>query len=264
MTQEKCVCALLVAAVLAGSHVVSAHAKDTKPDISVATKTLEVSISIDPALKKHPGLYDGLLAEAKREVAKWRKDVAKEQRENPGFFKTGLRWSLDRNYSQRSAIGRYVSILRYDDTFRGGAHPNHVIEAILWDSAAKKQTSIRPFFRETADDGPTLRALAKRIRAALATEKKSRDIPVGDPDTDQQLSWIEPKLLRIGAVVLVASNEPGKSAGFVTYFSPYLVGSYVEGEYHVFIPWRDFSKLLSPAGVALFGGIRAHGDDKND
>jgi hypothetical protein len=256
----KCVIAPFMAVALASS----AFAAEPKPDISISDKATDITVTIDPALKKHDGLYANLLAEGRRMAAKWRARADKERRENPDFFSGGRRWYLERNYHQRSAIGRYVSITRYDATYSGGAHPNSVIEAILWDMRAKKQISIRPFFRETADGGPTMQTLARRIRAALAKEKKSRDIPVGDPDTDSDLASVKPKLTQIGAVVLVPSTERGKSAGFVFYFSPYFVGSYVEGSYHVFIPWRDFRTNLSPTGIALFGGERAQGDAEND
>lgn len=48
------------------------------------------------------------------------------------------------------------------------------------------------------------------------------------------------------------------------YFSPYDVGAYVEGDYTVFVPWTAFKDHLSPAGLALFGGERREGDEKND
>ena len=71
-------------------------------------------------------------------------------------------------------------------------------------------------------------------------------------------------LTAIGGIALAPSTEKGKSAGFSVYFSPYAVGSYVEGPYTVFVPWSAFKADLSPEGAALFGGERPKDDEKND
>ncbi len=66
--------------------------------------------------------------------------------------------------------------MRGDHVEGGGTHHNHFTDTIVWDAEAKKRFNIPSFFKETADNGPTLTALAKAIRAALAVEKKARDI----------------------------------------------------------------------------------------
>jgi hypothetical protein len=241
-----------------------AAADDEKPDYEIKTKTIEASLTIAAELKAYPGLADTLLAEGKREVAKWRAQADRDRKEMPDVFRDGRHYSYERNYTQRSAIGKYVSIVRGDYYDGGGAHPNSVTNTILWDTAAKKPISVRPFFKETADNGPTLNALAKAIRAALAVEKKSRDIEIQDPDTDNDLARVQAKLLEIGALALAPSTETGKSAGLIVYFSPYAVGSYAEGPYTVFVPFEDFAQYLSPVGAALFGGERPPDDEKND
>ena len=165
---------------------------------------------------------------------------------------------------RRSAIGRYVSVLRTDYLNSNGAHPNHFTDTILWDTQAKKRISIRPFFKETADNGPTMTALAKSIRAALAVAKKSRDSEAKDADIDEQLAAVKPSLTKIGGVALAPSTEAGKSSGLVFYFSPYAVGAYVEGGYTVFVHSSAFAPYLSPEGASLFGGERPKDDAKND
>ena len=72
-------------------------------------------------------------------------------------------------------VGRYISVLRDDGTFTGGAHPNSYEDTILWDRDARKRINIRPLFRETADNGPTMTALARLARVAVAAEKIARD-----------------------------------------------------------------------------------------
>lgn len=233
-----------------------------KPAAKIDTKSIEASVIIEDALKAYPGLYDNLLAEGRREMAKWRADADKERKETPDLFSSGRRYSFERTYSERSAIAGYVSVERVDYMDGLGAHPNHATDVILWDSEAKKRVSIRPFFKETADDGPTMQTLAKAIRTALVAEKKSRDIP--DADKDAGIDNVKPKILSIGAIALAPSTEKNKSSGLIAYFSPYAVGAYAEGDYVVFVPWTVFKDRLSPAGAALFGGERPEDDAKKD
>ena len=260
---------IIASLVFAAISAQLANAED-RPDASVETKTTSASVSIDKDLKVYPGLYDNLLAEGRKELAKWRADADKERRENPDSFKGGRKWTLERSYSQRSVVGRYVSITRDDGTFTGGAHPNGYTDTILWDRVAKKQVSIRPFFKETADNGPTLTALAKLARVAVAALKIERNDNYGEKDkldpekfaaenSDLQ-TGIEAKLLKLGPVTLAPSTVKDKSSGLTFHYSRYTVGAYAEGDYTAFVAWTDFKQLLSPEGLELFGGERPKDD----
>jgi hypothetical protein len=238
--------------------------ENEKPAIAIDTKTIEGSVSIDARLNRYPGLHDVLLAEGKRELAYWRRESQAGSKEMPEAFRDGRKYTFERTYNLRSAIGPYVSITRLDYSDGLGAHPNHATNTILWDTRARRTVSIRPLLKESATNGRTLERLAHAIRMKLAVEKKSRDIEVEDPDTDPELSHVEADLLHMGAAALVPSTEPNKSAGLIFYFSPYEVGAYAEGDYSAFVPWTDFKNDLSAEGAALFGGERPQGDEKND
>ena len=103
-----------------------------------------------------------------------------------------------RKYETRSVVdGRYVSIIRGDYEYTGGAHPNSSSNTILWDRSAGKRISIRPFFTETADNGPTLKAMRLGVIASLKAEKKAR----GAEGLDEgAIDGIEAKLLKIGPI----------------------------------------------------------------
>ena len=255
-------CAGLIAAALC--LAASAHAAKDKPALAIKTKSIEASVSIGNDLKAYPGLYDNLLAEGRRQIEKWRVSADKDRKDAPDAFADGRRYSFERSYTQRSAIGRYVSVERGDYLNSHGAHPNSETDTILWDANAKKRVSIRPFFKETAPGGPTLDRVAKAIRARLAGEKKARGGDEVDPDTDTELANVKPDLLKMGAVALVPSTETAKSAGLIFHFSPYAVGSYAEGPYSAFVSWQTFKDDLSPEGAALFGGERPKGDAEKD
>jgi hypothetical protein len=155
--------------------------------------------------------------------------------------------------------GHYVSIVRDDYMDTHGAHPNSDVDTILWDSAAKKRISIRPFFTETADNGTTMKAMLKAVIASLNVEKKKRDS--SETATAEWYKGLEPKLLKIGAVTLAPSTEAGKSSGLTFHYPPYAVGPYVEGQYVAFVPWETLKPYLAPEGAKIFGGARPKGDD---
>jgi hypothetical protein len=250
-----------------------------KSAIEIKTRAAEITVTIDKELKAHPGLPENLRAEGQRYAAKARAEADKEYRESPEWFKEngGRRWTYDLVYTQRSVVAdRYVSVLRDDGTYTGGAHPNTVTETILWDKAQKKRISIRPFFSETADRGPTMTAMAKLVRIAVATEKRERwkesrsDDEKKEPlpsvedsvSRDEQLQRaIQPRLLKIGPISLAPSTAAGKSSGLTFHFSPYDVDAYAAGPYTVFVPWTALKPFLSPEGAAIFGGERPKGND---
>jgi hypothetical protein len=253
----------LLAAGLIGSTLSAPilAAPEEKPAAEIKTKAIEASVTIDAKLKTYPALYARLIADGKREMTKWRVDSEKERKQNPDWFKDRS-WSFARDYSVRSIIGRYVSIVRSDQMDGGGAHPNQELNTLLWDAKTNKFMSIRPFFKETADNGPTMQALAKTINEVVAAEKKARDIPVDELNDPE---WqVKPKLTAIGGLALAPSTDAGKSSGFSVYFGPYAVGPYVDGSYIVFVPWTAFKAYLSPEGTALFGGERPKDDRKNE
>lgn len=264
----------VLASIFVAASATLAHAQTkTKPQIEIATKSVEVTVTVDPALRKFPGLFENSLAEGKRWAERNRAEAAKASRTEPEFFRGGRRWTFERSYELRSVVGRYISVLRDDGTNTGGAHPNSYTDTILWDRDARRRMNIRPFFRETADDGPTMKVLAELARVAVAAEKLKRDaINVDIPKdqlTPQRLSGldrfiadgIKPSLLKIGPVTLAPSTEPGKSAGLTFHYSPYAVGAYAEGPYTVFVPWTAFRTRLSAEGAAIFGGERPESDN---
>ncbi|OCK61240.1 DUF3298 and DUF4163 domain-containing protein [Bradyrhizobium sp. LMTR 3] len=243
---------------LLGSLSISATlAAEPKPEFSIKTKWLKASVFLDATIKADAALAANCLAEGKAWAQKNRADADKERKQDPGLFRNA--WSYERKYQTRSVVdGRYVSIIRADYEYTGGAHPNSSSDTILWDKSAGKRISIRPFFTESADNGPTLKAMRQGVIASLTAEKKKR----GAEGTDTSaIEGIEPKLLKIGPVALAPSTEEGKSSGLNFYYAPYAVGSYAEGEYVAFVPWETLKPYLTPEGARIFGGARPKEDE---
>ena len=186
-------------------------------------------------------------------------------KQDPQLFSDGA-WSFERKYSIRSVVAdRYVSMVRDDYMDTHGAHPNTDVNTILWDKAENKRISIRPFFTETADNGPAMTAMQKAIIASLKVEKKKRDS--SETATAEWFKGVEPKLLKIGAVTLAPSTEAGKSSGLTFHYPPYAVGPYAEGQYVAFVPWETL-KPYPDAGRPAYlrrraseGGRRRRSND---
>ena len=236
-----------------------ALAADPKPDAAIKNKNIEASVFLDDKIKADPPLAADCLTEGKAWIEKGRADADKERKQNPQMFRNGA-WSMERKYETRSVVdGHYVSIVRSDYMDTGGAHPNTDVNTILWDSTQKKRISIRPFFIETADNGPTLKAVEKAIIASLNAEKKKRD--TSETATAEWYKDLKPSLLKIGAVTLAPSTVSGKSSGLTFHYPPYAVGSYVEGEYVALVPWEALKPYLTPEGAKIFGGARPKRDE---
>lgn len=249
----------LAGAIVYLASLATALAAEPKPDAAIKTKNVEVSIFLDAKIKADPPLAADCLAEGKAWAEKNSADADKERKQDPEMFRSGA-WTMERKYETRSVVdGHYVSIVRSDYMNSGGVHPNTDVNTILWDSSQKRRISIRPFFTETADNGPTMTAMRKAIIASLNVEKKKRDTSY--TATDEWYKDVEPKLLKIGAVTLAPSTEAGKSSGLTFHYPPYAVGSYVEGEYIAFVPWETLKPYLTSEGTKIFGGARPKGDD---
>ncbi|MGL4261789.1 MAG: PdaC/SigV domain-containing protein [Afipia sp.] len=238
-------------------------AADTKPDIKLTSKAATISVTLDTKIKANAKLAAYMLADGKKWANSNLAEANKQFKESPEFFSGGRTWELERDYTLQSTVAnRYVSILRNEFTFTGGAHPNRGFETFLWDDQAKKPISIRPFFTELKDGGPALTAILKAVIASLIEEKKARDTYF--PDDLGWQKYIEPKLLKIGPVLLAPSTVPGKSSGLEFQYGPYAVGAYAEGSYEAFVPWSILKPYLSPEGVAIFGGERPAESGKSE
>jgi len=234
-------------------------AADPKPDAAIKNRSIEANVFLDGKIKADPALSTYCLADGKKWLDKNAADAAKEMKQDPQFFRDGG-WSFERKYSIRSVVAdRYVSIVRDDYMDTHGAHPNTDVNTILWDKAENRPISIRPFFTETADNGPTMTAMQKAIIASLKAEKKKRDS--SETATAEWFKSVEPKLLKIGAVTLAPSTEAGKSSGLTFHYPPYAVGPYAEGQYVAFVPWETLKPYLTAEGRRIFGGARAKGDE---
>lgn len=226
-----------------------------KPDLALKSKAATVSVTLDSKIKANAKLTAYLMADGRKWANSNLAEANKRLKESPESFSDGQVWEFERDYTLESIVAhRYGSILRNDFIFAGGAHPNRGYDTYLWDDQTGKPISVRPFFTELKDDGPALTAILQAVIASLVEEKKERGNYF--PEDLGWQKYIEPKLLKIGPVLLAPSTEAGKSSGLEFHYGPYAVGAYAEGSYQAFVPWTVLKPFLSPAGVTIFGGER--------
>ncbi len=239
--------------------VSAAFAADPRPDAIIKNRNIEARVLLDGKVKADPALSADCLAEGRKWIERNAAEAAAARKQDPQFFQNGG-WDFERKYAVRSvAADRYVSVVRADYMNTNGAHPNSDVNTILWDKTDGKRISIRPFFAETADSGPTMKAMLKGVIASLKVEKRKRD--AGETATSEWFRDLQPSLLKIGAVTLAPSTEAGKSSGLTFHYPPYAVGPYAEGGYVAFVPWETLKPYLSPEGARIFGGARPKGDE---
>jgi Protein of unknown function (DUF3298) len=237
----------------------AAFVAEPKADAAIKNKNIDAAVFLDPKIKQDAALSADCLAEGRKWIEKNATDAATARKQDPVLFRNGG-WSFERRYTVRSVVdGHHVSIVRSDYMDTGGAHPNSDVDTILWDATAKKRISIRPFFTETADNGPTMTAMLKGVIASLKIEKNKRDAT--ETANAQWFGNLEPKLLKIGAATLAPSTDLTKSPGLTFHYPPYAVGPYADGEYVAFVPWEALKPFLTAEGVRIFGGVRPEGDD---
>ena len=101
-----------------------------EPQISIETKYVTISLKVDAELWRFGELFADCWAEGKAWFNKTKAGAAAEWRDNRKAFR-GLQWFYDRDYVLRSVVGRYISVVRNEDWFDGGAHPDNHADTIL-------------------------------------------------------------------------------------------------------------------------------------
>lgn len=251
---------VFAAALIASLFATVARAdKDETTIFKVKAPYVEIEVGIDNALKAYPRLYDSLVAEGKQFGIDNKKDTVEQWREDKTLFHHP--YTFSRSYRLRTTAGKYVSVAIDESFYTGGAHPNSDTDTLLWDRESGSRADFKTLFADTTDNGPAMTSLAKLIRAAVAAEKKRRDIEVGDPDTDEWLKEVKAEFKTFGAPSLAPSTTAGKSSGITFHFSPYAVGPYVEGFFNAFIPAEALAPYLTADAQKLFGGARPKSDE---
>jgi hypothetical protein len=126
----------------------------------------------------------------------------------------------------------------------GGAHPNIVYSALLWDRALKRPVALAALFKPQADLGKIETALCDGV----AAERK--------PRLGAEVDETAPACPKVADTPfqLAPSTEPGKAGGLTFLISPYALGAMADGPYQVTVPLSVFAPLLAPDYADEFAG----------
>ncbi|MGO4408926.1 MULTISPECIES: DUF3298 and DUF4163 domain-containing protein [unclassified Brevundimonas] len=222
-----------------------------------ATPYAKVSLTLPEAIKAQPDLYAGLYRQEVADLGKYAEGAQADRTEAGGDSAMGP-YEKTIIYADPVQTDRLFSAMRTDFDYSGGAHPNTVATALLWDKTEKRRITPADLFAKGAD----LTALERTLCAAVNTAKKAR--PGAQPVKVGGDTWSCPKLKDV-AVVLAPGTTAGKAGGLTFLLDAYAVGPYVEGAYYLTLPASAFQTLLAPAYAAEFAGQPLKtGDVTND
>lgn len=211
-----------------------------------ATPYAKVSLTLPEAIKTQPELYASLYRQEVADLAKYA-EGAQADRTEAGADSAMGPYEKTIIYGDPVQTGRLFSAMRTDFDYSGGAHPNTVATALLWDKTERRRISPADLFAKGADTSSLERALCDAVNTAKKARPGATPVKVGG-DT-----WSCPKLKDV-AVVLAPGATAGKAGGLTFLLDAYAVGPYVEGAYYLTLPASAFQSLLAPAYAAEFGG----------
>ena len=211
-----------------------------------ATPWAKVSLTLPEAIKTQPELYASLYRQEVADLGKYAEGAQADRTEAGGESAMGP-YEKTIVYGDPVQTGRLFSAMRTDFDYSGGAHPNTVATALLWDKTERRRITPADLFAKGADTASLERALCDAVNTAKKARPNATPVKVGG-DT-----WSCPKLKDV-AVVLAPGSTEGKAGGLTFLLDAYAVGPYVEGAYYLTLPVSAFQGLLAPAYAAEFGG----------
>lgn len=173
----------------------------------------------------------------------------RDEREKRGFPFNLYTSSTD--YETAGQSERLLSLIASHGEYTGGAHPNSLTSALLWDRGTDKEVKFVALF---ASPDNRDRLLTQRWCDALNVEReKKRGTPVGGDGIFDEC----PKLADI-AVIPVDKDSNGRFERLSLIASPYVAGPYVEGSYEIELAVTDdLIAALKDAYKAGFEAVQA-------
>lgn len=242
IARRLCLAFALTASLGAGAGL-AADRTDAPVVFHKASKRAEVELRLPKALAAWPAFRETLL---ETDRAKLEGFLRRSARPEEGAIQgPGRRdWRTVR-YQLAGTTPRLISVMRLDESYTGGAHPNPRISGVLWDQRTKRRLPLSALFRPDADPAPLDRALCEAVKAAKAGREGAAPI--------DGKSWKCPPFSQAQAA-LAPSTVEGKAGGLIVLINPYEVGPYSEGFYTVMVPLSALRQGLRRAYASEFAG----------
>ncbi len=137
--------------------------------------------------------------------------------------------SLETKWTVAADTPRFLSLRSETYVYTGGAHGMTGYEALLWDKARKRETSVKALMTTPAAFAA---AIGDRFCAELdrqRAQKRGAPVVAGDDDFTKCIDPMEQ--------VLVPTSKDGRLIDSMTFvIGPYSAGPYAEGSYEVALP----------------------------
>lgn len=196
---------------------------------SEKTDTLEFVYAWPAQAEQIPALADKFrkaMTVAKADALKMAKDDQKSAQQSGYPYRAH---SLEARWSVTADTPRFLALQSETYAYTGGAHGMTGYDALLWDKARRRETSIQATMTSPAAFAA---AIHDRFCAAL---DKAREEKRGAPvkrDADEFSKCIDPM-----KEVLVPTSRDGKLIdGITVVVAPYSAGPYAEGSYDIALP----------------------------
>jgi hypothetical protein len=214
------------------------------------TPNAEVELKLPPEAARVEALYAKLYAEDVADLRAFAEGAQGDIAELRAAGETVRPYARSLEYAVTAQTSRLLSLSRLEYENTGGAHPNTVLGALVWDKRAGRAVAASELLRPGADTARADKALCDAIKAA----KQAR---MGETTFTGSLKDC-PKLAD-ATVALAASTTPGKAGGLVVMFPTYALGPRVEGEYRIVLPLAAVKDVLAPDYAGEFAGAPAPG-----
>ncbi|HET9813854.1 MAG TPA: DUF4163 domain-containing protein [Sphingomicrobium sp.] len=229
------------------SLIAAAGARDVK--IERNSSALQFEYQWDAEAAAIPALNRKLRSRADaayREALKFaREDQASARKDKRPFH----RHSFGVNWEAVGQTARLLSIGAEMESFTGGAHPNHNVDAELWDRRLGRQITVPSLFiRASSFTASTRTAYCKALDKERLARRNGERI---DGPFDECPKYGE-------LAIVPRDREPdGRFEEIDFIAAPYTAGPYVEGEYGIALPvTRQILAAMKPIYRSSFEAQR--------
>ena len=228
------------------------------------TRTYDVELRLDPALKRYGGIYvdyrDGALRgfnAFEREADQLGSFQPRSAPPNP---------LVDRvEYVVTCTTPHLIGVVRraYED--RHAAHPDYSVQGFILDRSSGRRLGASDLLKPGTDMAPLDAALQGAIDKAKHVRHGDEPVPI--PPASSLPTWdagrpaIKPQNHPPSDATLVPSTDGGSAGGIQFLYSPYDVGAVSDGAYRVTLTYATFAAYLKPQYSHDFGGVPAPLDD---
>jgi hypothetical protein len=149
--------------------------------------------------------------------------LAKQQKREFNPHEYSMQWAT------AGQTPRLLSLQSDLGSFEGGAHPNSVYGAMLWDRSLSHEIKLDSLFlRASAFPALTRPGYCAALNAERNKRRMGEKLDLPDFNTCPKYGEL--------AIALVDKNGNGRFDSFAFVASPYTAGPYVEGEYEIALP----------------------------